>query len=723
MGKVVKIALGVAAIVFTGGAAAYAAAISGASAATVGAIVSVTNALALSRALSGVSSLLAPKQRGNTIDSGIQVEFAGTVEPRRIVYGEALISGMNTIPPWCSGAKNDSLHQVLTLAGHEVNAITDVYLNQTLIESADIGAISGSISDGAVTTGAFANKVWIRRYAGTSTQTVDYILNAAFSGTWDSNHRGRGVAYVALQYKYDTEVYRNGKPEVRVVVQGKKVYDPRLDSTNGGSGSHRVDTPSTWAYSSNPALCLADYIRDDSLGLGESTARIDWALVAAAASVCDENVTIPPASPTTTQKRYTLNQCVLDCTAPYEDNIQALAGAMLGYCVYSGGKWRIYAGKAQSSAFTIGDDDVVGSVEFRTAVPYRERWNAIRGQYIDAARLSQPTEYPVVRVSADETADGEGPVWKEVHFPFCTDPYEAQRNAIILQRLSRRKKRWVVTCAWTAYKIRPGEWGTLNLTELGVSGQLVKCTEWTWEPSGTVRVILDEAATADWNDPIVANYATPGSPSVPNATSMIPDLVTGITTQGGQDGLTIYWSPPTNAVPGTTYQVYEHTSSTPFSSATAIGPRTAQASVFLPKTDATTRYYWVVAFFPNGEDSSDEIGSSAGVPGAALAAAAGFRITVSPGVCSAYGLGSSQTTNTTTVTPINPAGSVTYSWAYVSGDTSITCTASTSATTAFQRTGMAVDTAYTAVWRVTANDGVDSETFDVTVNFYRNSFN
>jgi hypothetical protein len=37
-------------------------------------------------------------------------------------------------------------------------------------------------------------------------------------------------------------------------VHGLKLYDPRLDSTNGGSGSHRYSDPTTWTYSNNPIL-------------------------------------------------------------------------------------------------------------------------------------------------------------------------------------------------------------------------------------------------------------------------------------------------------------------------------------------------------------------------------------------------------------------------------------------------------------------------------------
>ena len=55
-------------------------------------------------------------------------------------------------------------------------------------------------------------------------------------------------------------------------VKGMLVYDPRLDSTNGGSGSHRLATPSTWEWSDNPALCFADFKMSTRYGAGVASA-------------------------------------------------------------------------------------------------------------------------------------------------------------------------------------------------------------------------------------------------------------------------------------------------------------------------------------------------------------------------------------------------------------------------------------------------------------------
>jgi len=672
-------------------------------------------AIALTRAIGFVAASIQGQPR--KVEAGIQDEYSGTVEPRRILYGTGLVGGMNVIPPWTSGPQNEYMHQVLALAGHEISAISSVYLNQEQVTS--FGSITGTQDDGLVTTSSFANKIWVRRYLGTSTQTADYILSTAFPTAWDSTHRGRSVPYIALQYKYDTTVYRNGKPSCRALGDFKKVYDPRKDSTNGGSGSHRVATPSTWEFSANPALVLADYLIDDVLGLGEDDTRIDWTLVAAAATVCDEDVVIPPGS--ATEKRY---RCflALSATDAYEANIDAIAQTMRGYCLYSGGKWRMYAGAWRSTEFALTDDDVTGKVEERTAIPYKDCWNAVRGQYLEPSLLFQPDEYPVIRNLTDESDDGEGPVWRELNNGGVTSKYQAQRDAIVLQRMSRRKKRIVVDCGLSAFKIRPGDTGTITLEAWGLPTTTVRCTSWTFTPDGSVSLTLDEASSADWTDPARVDYQTPATGSGVSAAAMIPALTTNITTVGVADAVVVSWTYPQNHVPGSLYQVYEYTAATPFSSATAVGPKTTQSSISLPRTSTTTAYFWVAAEFPNGQTSNAAMSSVSGVAGAAIAITTGFRITVTPTSVSKTVKTAGTTTASVTVTPINPAGSVSYTWTAVSGDTEISVDSASSATTTFSATGMVDETTYSRIFQVSAFDGTTTKTQNVNVICRRTSF-
>jgi hypothetical protein len=642
------------------------------------------------------------------------VEYSGTIEARRIIYGEMLCGGMNAIPPLCSGSNNDFLHQVMVVAGHECNSLGQVYFNRDAIGT--ITAITGNDDDGKVTSGRYSGKAWVRRYAGTDSQTVDFKLTTAFSQQWTAAHRGRGVAYLALTYEFDEDTYRQGKPEVTCLVQGKKVYDPRLDGTRaGGSGSHRVNDPTTWAYSTNPALCLADYLIDARLGLGEDAARVDYDLVADAADICDETVTVP--APTSTQKRYTCN-VVLNATDRFEDNIEVLAQAMAGVCYYSGGRWRMFAGAWQTTSFTLGVDDLVeGGIRLVTAFPYEKRHNSVRGTFIDPSKNWQKVEFRAIVNTTYITADGEQ-TWLDADFSATTNEYEAQRHAILLNRRSRLRQSATLRCNMAAYGIRPFETGTITIPELGWSAKTVRCEGWNFDPSGFVEIVVREEASTDWNDPLTTDYLQPGSITTPTPTNYVPSPPTAISTVGMTSGIYFSWTPPAGLPGDASYELFEHTSSTPFSSATLIWSGNSSA-VFIAKPDTTVRYYWVRVKMPAGGTSTTEppvagaAGSSNTVGGTLGAAAA-------PSAISKTDSTSSITTVSTTVTPTGGTAPYTYAWTRISGSTLITANSASSATTTFTGTPLVNNTTYDAVFRCTVTDNVAAtKTVDVSVSIRR----
>ena len=127
---------------------------------------------------------------------------------------------------------------------------------------------------------------------GAATQTADPMLVASMPN-WTSAHKLNGIAYIAAHYGYDKEGIWSGVPQLTVQVRGKKVYDPRLDSTAGGSGSQRFNDVSTYAYSDNPALCFLNYITDNEVGKGLTESQINMSTFSSAANVCDTEVDNP----------------------------------------------------------------------------------------------------------------------------------------------------------------------------------------------------------------------------------------------------------------------------------------------------------------------------------------------------------------------------------------------------------------------------------------------
>ena len=128
---------------------------------------------------------------------------------------------------------------------------------------------------------------------GAATQTADPMLVASNSSKWTTAHKLNGVAYIAASFIYDSKGQFSGVPQITVQVKGKKVYDQRKDSTNGGTGSQRLATPSTYEFSNNPAICFQDYILNNDYGKGIPSAKVNFSTFTTAANKADTLVDQP----------------------------------------------------------------------------------------------------------------------------------------------------------------------------------------------------------------------------------------------------------------------------------------------------------------------------------------------------------------------------------------------------------------------------------------------
>lgn len=133
--------------------------------------------------------------------------------------------------------------------------------------------------------------VTVTNYTGAAGQSVNATLVSAFaavSGMPAFTDALPGIAYSVIVASPDAFA---SPPQFNAHGDWKLVYDPRLDSTNGGSGSQRADTASTWTFSRNPTLILVDFLRSTTYGDGRTP---DWPSVIACANANDAVVGIAP---------------------------------------------------------------------------------------------------------------------------------------------------------------------------------------------------------------------------------------------------------------------------------------------------------------------------------------------------------------------------------------------------------------------------------------------
>ncbi|TAN64267.1 MAG: hypothetical protein EPN20_08580, partial [Magnetospirillum sp.] len=118
-------------------------------------------------------------------------------------------------------------------------------------------------------------RCWIGTGSIAGDADLQTALEAACPGVWTSEHRQYGRAKVYVEFTYDQKMFPSGIPQISCVVRGKKVYDPRTDTT---------------AYSDNAVLCLRDYLTTRDVGLGVMAYELLAADVNSSANVCDETV-------------------------------------------------------------------------------------------------------------------------------------------------------------------------------------------------------------------------------------------------------------------------------------------------------------------------------------------------------------------------------------------------------------------------------------------------
>jgi hypothetical protein len=550
-----------------------------------------TNAFLLNKAMASIS------KRGKTGETrGLEASFTDSTADARAIYGEVRVGGVNIIPPVTSGTDGEYQHQVLAIASHEIDSFQAYYFDQDTLPSP--AAVSGGSGDGLISTGKYANHAWVRGYRGTMTQNVDFILNAAFPSQWASTARGRGHAYVALTYGWGKGKVYQGIPSATFKVRGAKVYDPRLDSTNGGSGTHRYNDPTTWEYShggsilgNNPALCWANF-KMAAYGHGVDPAtKINWTSVAAAADICDALVANQAGG---TSKRYTCNGMLICSPENYLSNEQALVDAMMGHRREVAGKWEIIAGGWTTPDWTISKVDWV-TIENIQAVagPDDGRVNGVHCFYVDPARNWQRVECYPRRNPTYLLDDTSKTAEIEMEQPLCTDESEAQRKAEFLLRASRNGIVIIGLLPPRFQKIRTYDTAALTFEELGWVSKTFRIAAKNDNIDGSIRVTLIEEQDTDWTDLASGDYGAPSTWALPTTNPTRPTVPTTFSIAVNAGTIIANWNDPVVKPIGTEYAIYRGaTDSTAVASREEVWRGSALQAVFQSGVNSAY-YYWL----------------------------------------------------------------------------------------------------------------------------------
>ena len=391
-----------------------------------------------------------------------------------IIYGTRKVGG-NVVFMETSGADNEFLYVIMVLSEGEIDDVSTIYVNDNAV------TWSGDLADGTSRTvdssdsnyykadptdedSSPASLITVIPHYGTDTQTYDTTVGGL--DNWTSSHRLRGLAYLAFKFTWNRDAF-GSLPTIHAIVKGKKIYNPNLDgSITGGSGSHRADTTTTWAYSDNPVYQLLDYLRNTRFGMGIANSYFDsnFADWQTAGDVCDVNIT-----PYSGADQIDLmdSHAVIDTSRKAIDNVKEIIKGCRGILNFTYGFYKILVETTGSSSITLTEDNIIGGITVASKNK-NSRYNRVLVNFINPSKNYQSDEvqFPPIDDSAEASADqhanmktADGGILLEgrFDFPTLTNPYQAREMAEIILRRSRSSLDVVVKADGNAMELAIGD--------------------------------------------------------------------------------------------------------------------------------------------------------------------------------------------------------------------------------------------------------------------------
>jgi hypothetical protein len=474
-----------------------------ATAATVSAVDAGIKLALLTSANAVIANQNKPEQQGGLVTMTINAN-----EPRRLIIGQRETGGV--LVDWqIKGSKNQNLFMVVYLGEGPMGRLMKV-------RAGGRDVYTSPINHGVRTTipnfRSGGDRLWVTYYDGRPGQTADSYMQSEFPGTWTSNHRGTGCAYVIVEAQWDSDNLTS-PPAMSFVVEGAKLYDRRLDSTAGGSGSHRLTNPATWTLSKNPRVALDHYLLGRysgsirTFGIGLDPADVPYAEFAAGANLCDESVPLKAGG---SQPRYEANG-FLFADRSYKDTIKDLCRAMNARAADHGGRIAILDGVAKTPVMTLTEDDLIeGTVDqYRPKQSWGELISGVQGTYIDARQSYQPVPYPDITNAAWDAEDNGQTKMDVFDLEMETNQERAERLATLYAMLKRRQARLSGTYKFRAIQLEQGDWFIRSGGKFG-AGKVFEVIDRSFDPRTlTVSIAAFEVDPNDtaWDEDEAADEA------------------------------------------------------------------------------------------------------------------------------------------------------------------------------------------------------------------------
>jgi hypothetical protein len=413
-------------------------------------------ASALIQALSGTSA--AARQGGGISTS---VTLTGSTNPASFIMGRYATGGVMVCPPMSHGEAGKTPNAYLTYV-IGLSCVAGCSLVQLILDGEIVTLGGAAHADyGTPMQGRYDGYGWVKFYDGSQT-VADPGLLAKYGSypkrPWSSDMIGRGLCYAIVTMRYNPELWQ-GFPAWRFVLDGIPLYDPRKDSTAGGSGAHRWATPSTWEQTNNAFNLIHQVMRGITLpwgnvwGGGFAASRLPYASWAAAMNECARAVDNASGG-TEAQFRAGFEVKV---NRPPADIIGEFLKASSGRLAEIGGTWKARAGATGLPVYFLSDADAVITQpeDYRPFPALAQTYNGVSATYPEPASRWESKPAPPRYNATWEAEDGGRRLVADLALPAVPYADQVQRLTKALAADNRRWRRHVRPLPPDAFVVEP----------------------------------------------------------------------------------------------------------------------------------------------------------------------------------------------------------------------------------------------------------------------------
>jgi len=403
---------------------------------------------------------------------------AGEQVPQSFILGRYVTAGNLAAPEMSHGTGGDTryLTRVIDLSDVQVDSLDGLIIDGVRCDlaSGSPSTLTKTQGDGTtpaihpdygptVNKGDFIGYAWCRFRNGSQT-TVDPMLADKYGDypqrPWESDMVGRGVAQAIMTFLWrDSPQVWQGRPDVRFIVNGIRLYDPRKDGSEDGTGAHRYSNTATHEWTENPVVMIYNLLRGIQIpgghvyGGGFDYADLSYATWAAAMNACD--VMIGDRKTYVAGLEVFMGGSDAGGQSP-ADVIEELLKACSGQIADVGGTLVIRVGGPGLPVKFITDDDVLVT-QGQELDPFpgaQDSYNIVHATWMSPGNLWTPKEATPRRDEDAITADGQE-LPADIALPAVTVAGQVQQLMVGWLKDAQRHRRQTITLPPDGILLKP----------------------------------------------------------------------------------------------------------------------------------------------------------------------------------------------------------------------------------------------------------------------------